>query len=195
MSSAQHNFLENGFGKAYAWIDVVNSEEYDGFGFLSDHLTERAWIKAFRERWALRGLPTTTRSISQLRSMRDALRRMAETLASGARLSARDIEDINRELRTPIHQLLRQRKSLSYSLEIVPSHYDAQWVRAGIFRSLACMLATGEQKRLKICPNPGCRWVFYDQTHGNTRKWCSDLRCGNRDKVRRLRARRAALKS
>ena len=44
--------------------------------------------------------------------------------------------------------------------------------------------------RLKICPNHGCRWVFYDETRGNTRRWCDDRSCGNRDKVRRLRERR-----
>jgi len=191
---AEQRFLANGFGKGYAWIDLVNSMEYDGYGTSSDHLADIAWIKSFRNHWRLRGLRITQTNIRQLRRMRGALRQVAETLASGARLSARDLDSINEALRTPIHRCLRQLRDLSYSLEVVPSRYDSQWVRAEIFRSLALTLATGERQRLKICPNPGCRWVFYDQTHGNTRKWCRDFRCGNRDKVRRLRARRAAVK-
>jgi len=186
-------FVENGFGKTYAWIDLVNSEEYDGYGFLSDHLTDLSWIKTFLDRWDLRGVRITCADIRHLRRLRNTLRRVAETLAAGGRLSAGDLDNINQALRIPIHRCLLQRRDLSYRLEIVPSRYDSSWARAEILRSLALMLAAGEQARLKICPNPGCRWVFYDQTHGNTRKWCRDFRCGNRDKVRRLRARRAAM--
>jgi len=189
----EERFLANGFGKSYAWIDLVNSKEYDGYGTSSDHLTDMGWIKSFRNHWGLRGLRITHTNIRHLRRMRDTLRQVVETLASGARLSARDLDNINQALRTPIHRCLRQLRDLSYSLEVVPSSYGSQWVRAEIFRSLALMLTTGERERLKICPNPGCRWVFYDQTHGNTRRWCRDFRCGNRDKVRRLRARRAAI--
>jgi predicted RNA-binding Zn ribbon-like protein len=50
------------------------------------------------------------------------------------------------------------------------------------------MLTPPEPRRLKICPNRGCRWVFYDRTKGKTRVWCNDRTCGNRERVRRARA-------
>jgi hypothetical protein len=86
---------------------------------------------------------------------------------------------------------VQARKDGSYFVQLVSVHRDWDWQKAELLRSLAELLADNQQSRLKICHNPACRWVFVDRSHGNTRKWCSDLTCGNRDKVRRLRARQA----
>jgi len=53
------------------------------------------------------------------------------------------------------------------------------------------LLAGGNSARVKICRNADCRWVFYDTTKARSRRWCSDKVCGNRDRVRRARARAA----
>lgn len=44
--------------------------------------------------------------------------------------------------------------------------------------------------RLKVCRNPGCRWVFYDRSKNQARRWCEMAVCGNRAKAVRFRARR-----
>lgn len=190
MSSARETFATNGFGQTYAWIDLVNSEEYDGFGGASDHLADAKWVRAFLRHWMPDCLAKA--DARDLRSMRDFLRRVARGIGSGRRLDKRDLQAINKAMRVPAYRVLSSPEHLSYALEIVPSKKDWHWVRAEIFRSLACMLAEGGQRRLKICPNPGCNWVFFDRTHGNRRRWCSELTCGNRDKVRRFRAKRSA---
>jgi len=192
MSLTPETFKLRGFGKTYSWIDLVNSEEYDGFGFLSDHLADASWTTMFLKHWSLGSCFSRNAEPRTFNRMRSFLRRVAETIASGRSLSSRDLKIINNALRSPVHRFLRAGRSVPYSLEIVPFNHDWHWVQAEIFKSLAAMLAEGQEERLKICPNSGCRWVFFDQTHGNRRKWCSDLRCGNRDKVRRFRERRAA---
>jgi predicted RNA-binding Zn ribbon-like protein len=191
MSSAREKFEADGFGKTYAWIDFVNSEEYNGFGVLSDHFANATWLKTFLKHWSLGKDFGPGATVRDLNRTRDFLRGVAKTIAAGKRLSNLDLDTINQTLRTPVHRFLKTRSKV-FSLEIVPSCHAWHWVQAQVFASLASMLAEGQTQRLKICPNPGCRWVFFDQTHGNRRKWCSDLTCGNRDKVRRLRARRAA---
>jgi len=183
-------FEREGFGKSYSWIDFVNSEEYNGFGVRLDHLLDATWIKAFLRRWSLDWNFGEQTDIRQLTRTRDLLRIVAETIAGGKRLSSTDFRSVNEALRTPVYRSLKEHRRGSYALEIVPLRHGWKWVQAELFRSLGTMLAEGQQHRLKICPNSGCRWVFFDQTHGNTRKWCSDLTCGNRDKVRRHRARR-----
>ena len=45
MSWTREKFKARGFGKTYPWIDLVNSEEYDGFGIRSDHLADAGWVK------------------------------------------------------------------------------------------------------------------------------------------------------
>lgn len=48
------------------------------------------------------------------------------------------------------------------------------------------------QQRLKGCANPACSMVFFDAGKNATRRWCSMALCGNREKIKRYRTRRAA---
>lgn len=45
----------------------------------------------------------------------------------------------------------------------------------------------GEHTRVKICANPDCGWVIYDESRNQTRRWCSAADCGNLIKVRKHR--------
>jgi CGNR zinc finger/Putative stress-induced transcription regulator len=182
-------FEAEGFGRSYSWIDFVNSEEYNGFGVRSDHLLDPTWIKAFFRRWSVGSSFGEQTNIRDLTRTRDLLRIVAETIAAGKRLSTPNFRTVNEALRTPVYRRLILNRGGSYALEILPLRGGWKWAQAELFRSLGTMLSEGQQHRLKICPNSGCRWLFFDQTRGNTRKWCSDLTCGNRDKVRRHRAR------
>lgn len=47
----------------------------------------------------------------------------------------------------------------------------------------------GSWTRLKMCPAPDCRWVFYDHSRPANGRWCDPERCGNRMKTRAYRAR------
>jgi predicted RNA-binding Zn ribbon-like protein len=188
----REKFKAKGFGKTYLWIDFVNSEEYDGFRSRSDHLQDVGWLKVFLAHWSLNESFGTDLNFRNLKHLRVFLHRMAQAVCSGKAVSNRDLITINKLLHIPVYRRLRKHGSASYALDVSPLHGGWRWVRAEILRSLAAMLAEGQRPRLKICPNPGCRWLFFDQTHGNSRKWCSDLRCGNRDKVRRFRERHTA---
>ena len=47
-------------------------------------------------------------------------------------------------------------------------------------------------RRLKVCKNPGCRWLFVDRTKNQSRVWCDMSACGNRAKVGRFMRRRSS---
>jgi predicted RNA-binding Zn ribbon-like protein len=47
------------------------------------------------------------------------------------------------------------------------------------------------QHRLKGCANPACNMVFFDSGKNATRRWCSMALCGNREKIKRYRKRKA----
>jgi predicted RNA-binding Zn ribbon-like protein len=49
----------------------------------------------------------------------------------------------------------------------------------------------GKLERLKTCDSGECRWVFYDRSKPSNRRWCSAVLCGNREKTRTYRRRRA----
>jgi len=45
--------------------------------------------------------------------------------------------------------------------------------------------------RLKACPGQDCQWAFYDASKNHSGVWCTMEVCGNREKVRSHRARKA----
>jgi predicted RNA-binding Zn ribbon-like protein len=48
------------------------------------------------------------------------------------------------------------------------------------------------RRRIKICANGPCDWMFLDTSRGHRRRWCRMGVCGNVSKVRRFRERRRA---
>jgi predicted RNA-binding Zn ribbon-like protein len=189
MPFTRKKFEAEGFAQRYAWLDVVNSEEFDGFWRATDHLKDSTWMRAFLGHWNLGPRIGSGTEVERLGQLRDFLRRTAERIAGGKRLTTTDLSRINRSFEIPLRRHLRERSDGSYIGELLPARRGWDWQKSEILRSLVEMLVEGQHHRLKICANPGCRWVFLDRTHGNTRRWCSDLTCGNRDKVRRLRDR------
>ena len=48
---------------------------------------------------------------------------------------------------------------------------------------------TGDRRRIKICANGPCDWMFLDTSRSGRRRWCRMAVCGNTSKVRRFRER------
>lgn len=182
-----HNiFRETSFGKVAPWVDLVNSQEWDGFGKLTDHLTNPRWLAAFLKHWELYPFPSTEVPRRKLVRLRVLLRGAAERLAAGASLSRREIATLNQALKVPVWQKLIQNQN-GVRAETVPVRSDWTWVIARIAASFGEMLANREVERIKICANSDCRWVFHDPTKARSKRWCNDRTCGNRARVRRAR--------
>ncbi len=127
--------------------------------------------------------------LNRLVELRTLLRRMVEDIAGGGQPSDEDIAALNTVLSAePVRRRLVRQED-NYQVELVPPTFNQHTLLGKIAASLAELLALHNWRRVKVCANDDCRWVFYDETRGNTRRWCSDLTCGNRDKVRRFRAR------
>jgi len=48
------------------------------------------------------------------------------------------------------------------------------------------------RRRIRICANGPCDWMFLDTSRGRRRRWCRMAVCGNASKVRRFRERHRA---
>lgn len=46
-------------------------------------------------------------------------------------------------------------------------------------------------EHLKLCGDDNCRWAFYDRSKNHSSRWCTMETCGNRNKARRFRQKRA----
>ncbi len=187
MKASHIIFQAAGFGKVAPWVDLVNSEEWDGFGKRTDHFASPRWLATFLKHWNLHPLPSKDVPRRKLVQLRVLLRRAAEKLAAGGSLDPREISKVNQALKVAVRQNLVQDQN-GIRAEIVPVRSDWTWVIARIAASLGEMLANQEVERIKVCANSDCRWVFYDPTKARTKRWCSDRTCGNRARVRRARA-------
>ena len=185
---APHNVYQDaGFGKVAPWVDLVNSEERDGFGKLTDHLANPRWLVTFLKHWELYPFPAKEVPRGKLVRLRSLLRRAAEKLAAGGSLSRTELSNLNQALNVPVWQKLLQDQN-GFCTETVPVRSDWTWVMARIAASFGEMLANQEVERIKVCANADCRWVFHDPTKARTKLWCNDRTCGNRTRVRRARA-------
>jgi len=55
---------------------------------------------------------------------------------------------------------------------------------------VADLLEPANLSRVHVCAGEDCDWVFLDTSPSQRRRWCHMSACGNRAKVRKLRARR-----
>jgi predicted RNA-binding Zn ribbon-like protein len=188
MAKPQYDFPAHGHGKTAPWVDLVNSEEWDTFGRLSDHLNSLAWIPYFLQHWHFARPSREDPPMAKLRALRAALRNSSEALTRGNPIPPAELRAFNEVLNLSVKRRLFQRQN-GLQLQFVPASAGWKWILAETARSFVETIVGGESARIKICRNEGCRWIFYDQTKGKTRCWCSSKSCGNRERVRRARAR------
>lgn len=188
MKQGADNFFAAGFGKEFAWLDLANSLEWNGYGKVTDHLKDSAWAAHIVKHWNLASTLPRPIPLAQLIALRALLRRMAEKLIAGEGIDEHDLSALNSYLNVPVRVKLFQHQNGVQS-ELVPLRPGWPWILSRIAASFAEMLAINRPDRLKYCPNEGCKWIFYDRTKANTRRWCNDRTCGNRDRVQRSRVR------
>ena len=85
---------------------------------------------------------------------------------------------------------------------LVPDGDRLQWAYGGmdelerplweIARAAARLVTSPSLARVRPCAADDCGWWFLDDTKNGSRRWCDMKICGNRDKVRRFRARQKA---
>jgi predicted RNA-binding Zn ribbon-like protein len=76
-------------------------------------------------------------------------------------------------------------------LTLVPARADLSGFEARLLLAIERIQAQGAWPRLKACTDDGCQWAFFDTTRNRSRTWCSMEECGNKEKTRRYRERRA----
>ena len=128
---------------------------------------------------------------------RDALRTRAElhslfvTQATGHRTPGPVIASLNR----------RTRRAMSHlTLHSSAHHVTVQWDAAirlarplwPVLKATLELLTSSDLRRMRVCANPECGWVFLDQSRQRNRRWCSMRECGSRAKARAYYHRRHA---
>jgi predicted RNA-binding Zn ribbon-like protein len=128
------------------------------------------------------------RTLARIRRVRAAMRELADAAVERRPAQHRQVEEINRALRTP------------YTIYLVPGpdgvsmdhRHEGDPIDGALARlaeSIARELSQGHPERLRVCANEDCRWIFNDTSRSGRRRWCDMSTCGNRAKAARHRAR------
>jgi predicted RNA-binding Zn ribbon-like protein len=85
---------------------------------------------------------------------------------------------------------------------LVPHGSTLQWapgpassldhIGAELARAAGRLVTSPDLARVRACAAQDCRWWFVDETKNRSRRWCDMKICGNREKLRRFRARDAS---
>lgn len=172
-------------------LDFLNSEFRDFRGrWVRDNLLQPGWLEQFLARWGLQVAdPLDPATLETLLALRAVLMNVVDDLVDGGQLSPTDLDTLNvLMLKVPLSRRLTQ-VGKEHRLEMVPLKKDWLWVQAEIVASFANLLTNYDLRRIKICANAHCRYVFYDESKSRTRRYCTIDRCANLLKVRRFRAR------
>lgn len=76
-------------------------------------------------------------------------------------------------------------------IRFVPRESGVQGALGNVLAAAAEAMTDGSWQRLKACRSDTCRWAFVDHARNHSRQWCSMSVCGNREKARSFRQRRA----
>ena len=187
-------------------LDFVNTLEFDK-GESEEHLTDVPTAVLWLQQHALLHHEMVTSLLERyeaeedqaplmqrIRRVREALRELLDATVEQRRPEATALREVNRALRA------------QYLIELVPArdgvsldhHHESDPISGAMARlseAVARELTQGEARRMRICANEECRWVFRDYSPAGRRKWCDMSTCGNRAKAARHRERQKAKKS
>ncbi|RJL31978.1 CGNR zinc finger domain-containing protein [Bailinhaonella thermotolerans] len=116
--------------------------------------------------------------------LRNALWRIMRNVARGRPYQDRDAEVVNAAAAEPpiVPRLVEGRREWAAPVT------GTQLVSA-VARDAVSLLTGPHAGRVHECGGADCHLIFVDTSPSGRRRWCSMERCGNRNKVRALRAR------
>jgi predicted RNA-binding Zn ribbon-like protein len=145
------------------------------------------------ESWARKNPAIAAELFAEAIALREVIYQIFSALASGDSVSDQDMAALNRALAAaPSRDRLAPADS-SHGWRIGPAEISAPLLLAPVLWSAGDLMASDRRRRVRLCANETCLWLFLDESKAGTRRWCDMASCGNRAKARRhyQRARQA----
>ena len=133
-------------------------------------------------------VPVTARDLAAARTLRQAIWDTAHDRAAGRPLTTEAVATINRAaVAAPlVPELAADGATTAWAPPV-----RATQALSTLAREMADLLSGPLAGRIRECASDNCPLVFVDSSRPGARRWCAMERCGNRHKLRALRARRA----
>jgi predicted RNA-binding Zn ribbon-like protein len=137
---------------------------------------------------AVMATPLTARELTAAKTLRQAIWEVAHDQAAGRALSAEAVATINTAASAAplVPELVADGTTAGWAPPVT-----ATQALSTLARELIELLSGPLAGRIRECASDTGPMVFVDSSRPGARRWCSMERCGNRHKLRALRARRA----
>jgi len=136
---------------------------------------------------AVMTVPVTARELAAAKALRQAIWDAAHAQAARRPLPAGAVATINRAAAAaPLVPELTGGAVARWA-----SPVRATQALSTLAREMIELLSGPFSGRIRECASDDCPMVFVDSSRPGARRWCAMERCGNRQKLRALRARRA----
>lgn len=172
-------------------LDILHSDwhNYRKMGVDEDRLLQPGWLEQAIACWGLTiTSPLTASDIADMQALRTLMLHIAQTFMHKQVPEAGDLMLLNSYLDAAPVRLQLVRVDEHYQLQQLPLHNDWPWVMGQVALSFTKLLTEHDPARIKQCENPACRWLYYDESANETRRWCEDS-CANLMRVRKHRIR------
>ncbi len=181
------------------WTDFINSDWHDfrESGKYEDRLVLSSWQKQFLHDWQLKSsVPATDIELKALQTLRKLLHNYTLAIVKGSSADMIDWNELNRIMaQSPVIRQWNKDDEENRHVTYIPLVQDWNSVMAEVVSDFVHTVLDQDIQRIRICDNPDCRWVFYDDTRSRTKRYCEDKTCGNLMKVRRFRAKKGSSRS
>jgi predicted RNA-binding Zn ribbon-like protein len=131
------------------------------------------------------------RALARVRDLRSLVRRVLAGVAA-RRPEPRALASFNLALRRAMATLELEPRAFGIGCEFLWRGQGLEQPLYVLIWRTAELLSSDELGRLGACANPGCGWLFLDQSRRGNRRWCDMQVCGSRAKARRYYYRRRA---
>jgi len=178
------------------YLDILHSDwhDYRGSGLDEDRLLKPGWLEHVLTRWGLDvGNLLNESNIAEMQVLRALMQRVVQSFLSEQEPEEKDLAALNTYLDAAPSRLQLINDYKKYQLQQVPLHNDWLWVLGQVAISFAELLTQRDTARIKQCENPDCRWIYYDESANQTRRWCEDS-CANLMRVRKHRTKHQSSK-
>ena len=137
------------------------------------------------ERWA-RAHPAAAEALFvEAIALREVIYRIFRAVARGEAVADPDLAALNRALAAAPPRRRLALAGAGYGWQIGPAEKSAAALLAPVLWSAGDLLASDRRRRVRLCANEQCLWLFLDESKAGTRRWCDMASCGNRAKARR----------
>lgn len=116
-------------------------------------------------------------------ALREAISDLVTATVTGDSAPAAAVRRVNTWLALPPRRPVLHLEAGVPVLGPAPAARTPRGVLAMIAADAADLLGTDLREQLRICPGPGCRGRFLDDSPAGRRRWCSMAVCGNRNKA------------